>query len=286
MISQKKHSILPSGFSSVDKLKDPRVLVDYLETINTNPSVRFRKAQVLEALDVRPGDRVIDVGCGVGHMTLELAKMLHGMGHITGIDSSQTMIQEAKKRLQNLRNPPVDYQCEDAHRLSFAEGSFDAGLMMSTLIHVKIPRQVLSELFRVIKPGGRVVAMESDWQLMAFATGNRTADKMLGSIMRRSVRHGGIAHQLPILMKKVGFADISIAAGTLISRDYQSANETWRIHDSVEQSRQSKALSKMQTKLILRALSGAERDGLFFATSVGFVVAGRKPLTHSNQGQI
>lgn len=280
MFSKNDHFILPSGFSNVDKLKDPHVLVDYLDTINTNPSVRLCKQQVLEALQLQPGDWVIDVGCGIGHITLELAKKIEGVGHIVGIDSSQIMIGEAKERARGLQGLPVEYRWEDAHHLSFPENSFDVGLIMSTLIHVKRPQRVLSELFRVVRPGGRVVVMESDWQLMAFSTGNKVVDKTLASVMRRSVRHSGIGHQLPILMKTVGFADISIAAGTLMTSDYQSANQTWRIQDNLKQCSKTNKLPKGHADGILRALQRADETGLFFGASVGFVVTGKKPISH------
>ncbi len=252
----------------------------YLDRSNRDPAVRNSKDAVIGALELRPGDHVIDVGCGLGHMTLKLANRLKDAGHVMGVDSSRVLITEARKRVRREDGCPLDFQVGDAHRLGFFDNSFDASLIINLLIHVRHPLRVLSEAFRVMKPGGRIAIMESDWQLAAFATGNLTTDKMLTSLLRRAVRNSGVAHQLPTLMRLVGFTNILPKAGTLTTYNYQEANQAWRIHDNIEQRRKVNALSNREVRAILKAITTAVHNGMFFGTSVGFFVAGRKPIAH------
>lgn len=272
-----KYPVLLSGFGDVDSLANPETLVEYLETNNADPALRLCKQQVLESLELDSGDHVIDVGCGVGHISCDLARKVGPTGRVVGIDSSRIMIESANKRLRGLDIASVDYFVQDANQLSFKDASFDAGLIIHTLIHVGNPQQVLSEMFRVAKLGRKVAVMESDWQLLAISTGNPVVDNILTSLLQGSVRNSGIAHQLPTLMKMVGFTDISVGVGTIMAFDFPTANQAWHIQDVVEHATATNALSESEQQMIVKNLVRSTRDGTFFGASTGFVATGRRP---------
>lgn len=268
-----------NGFSNVDTHDDPQSLLDYLETTNSDLRARFCKQQLLRILDPKAGDHVLDIGCGLGHMTLELAERVGNTGRVMAIDSSEIMIKEARKRSDNQDGTCIEFRVEDAHRLSFDNSSFDGCIVMSTLIHVTNPIQVLSEILRVLKPGRRIAILEGDWETLVLTTGSQSVERRLTLLLRRSVRNGGVAHQLPTIMKRVGFVEIAVDPGTLTARDFGSANAAWRIRDSVEREKDARALSLAQTRKILQELSRADKAGEFFAAVTGFMVIGKKPST-------
>ena len=267
-----------SGFTDVDSHQTPRSLVEYLDLTNTNLLAKSCKQIVLKALDPQPGEHVLEVGCGVGHMAFELATMVGHAGRVTGIDSSTIMIKEAEKRARYAGGFPIEFRVEDAHQLSFADDTFDGGLIVSTLIHVRDPKEVLSELLRVVKPGKRIAVQEGDWDTMVLSTGNTEVDGTMVSVLRHTIRNSGIGHRLSTLMKILGFTDITVGAGTVMALDFHSANEAWRIEESIEGAKQTKALSAVQAKMLMRELMRASRTGKFFGAATGFVVTGRKPF--------
>ena len=106
-----------------------------------------------QVLGVTDGTTVIDVGCGFGgiHPTLSRAG-----AHVTGIDQSPGMVQEAQQQAERERLN-VTLQEADAQQLPFPDDSFDAALSSHMLYHVPDIARALSEMRRVVKPGGTVL---------------------------------------------------------------------------------------------------------------------------------
>jgi sterol 24-C-methyltransferase len=114
-----------------------------------------------EALQVKPGDQVLDAGCGIGHVAIRTASL--GV-HVQAIDITTHHVAKARQnvRARNLEQS-ITVQQMDYHDLSkFPDGEFDAVYTMETFVHAHNPAHVLSEFFRVMKPGGRLVMREYD----------------------------------------------------------------------------------------------------------------------------
>ncbi len=105
-----------------------------------------------KAIDPKPGERVLDVACGTGTSTASIAKT---GATVVGLDFSPAMIAEAEKR-----HPTFEFIVGDATKLPFGDDEFDAVTISFGLRNVQDPRAALAEMYRVLKPGGRVVVCE------------------------------------------------------------------------------------------------------------------------------
>ena len=107
----------------------------------------------IRTLDLRPGERVLEVGVGTG-LSLPLYPRTVD---ILGIDLSEGMLEEARDRINRLGLRRAAVQRMDASSLQFGASSFDAVLAPYVMSVVADPRRVLSEMKRVCRPGGRIV---------------------------------------------------------------------------------------------------------------------------------
>ena len=108
-----------------------------------------RGADLLELLRPEPGEVILDLGCGTGHLTEQIAVTA---SEVVGIDSSPEMIREAKKL-----HPGIRFEVGDARDFSFSR-PFDAVFSNAALHWVREPERVVSSVAKSLRPGGRFVA--------------------------------------------------------------------------------------------------------------------------------
>jgi demethylmenaquinone methyltransferase/2-methoxy-6-polyprenyl-1,4-benzoquinol methylase len=113
---------------------------------------RWRRALV-DAVDPRPGERVLDVACGTGLVT---ASLVRRGATVVGLDQSEQMLTRARGRLSGR----ATFVHGEAEQLPFADGEFDALTFTYLLRYVDDPRHTMDELARVVRPGGRIGMVE------------------------------------------------------------------------------------------------------------------------------
>jgi arsenite methyltransferase len=142
-----------------------------LEAVYLTPDVVAQRAATLAALSLTPGQRVVDVGCGPGLLTTEIADTVGPTGHVTGLDVSQHMLTVARQRCEPIADR-ITLVHGDATALPLPTASFDAAVSTQTLEYVPDVQAALEELHRVVRPGGRVVILDTDWGSIVWHAAN------------------------------------------------------------------------------------------------------------------
>lgn len=109
-----------------------------------------------------PGMKILDIGCGPGTITVDLARYIP-QGHITGLERSGDVLVKAREQAQEKGVANVDFVEGDANALDYEDGTFDVVFCHQVLQHVGDPIGMLKEMKRVTKEGGIVAARESDY---------------------------------------------------------------------------------------------------------------------------
>jgi len=106
-------------------------------------------AGLLELLDAKPGERILDIGCGTGHLTAQIAAT---GAQVTGIDRSAEMIEQARAA-----HPAIHFEVADARDMTFPE-PFDAVFSNATLHWITEPERAVAAIASALRSGGRFVA--------------------------------------------------------------------------------------------------------------------------------
>ncbi|MFC0624276.1 methyltransferase domain-containing protein [Kribbella deserti] len=146
---------------------DPR-LSRQIEAVYTTPDVIEQRRAVRYALALRPGDRVLDVGVGPGLLAAEMAEEIGPEGRICGIDISESMLAIAATRAQVPGGPVIELELAPATRLPFGPASFDVVVSTQVFEYVDDVAGALAEARRVLRPGGRVVLLDTDWESVVW----------------------------------------------------------------------------------------------------------------------
>jgi ubiquinone/menaquinone biosynthesis C-methylase UbiE len=131
----------------------------YIVTPNDSVTPRSNNLNLAERAGIRPGDRVLDAGCGVCGPSVDIARNLADV-HIDAVTVSPTQVRVARERVidAGLADRIDVHEC-DYHALPFAAGRFDVVFFMEGLYTRDLAR-VFSEARRVLRPGGRLYAKE------------------------------------------------------------------------------------------------------------------------------
>lgn len=197
--------------------------ISYLDAAAATAAARGYKQRLLDALDVRAGQVVLDLGCGPGTDLTRLADAVGGDGSVFGIDSDPGMVAEARRRLTEHRN--VEVCCGDAHALPLADARVDRARVDRVLQHVRRPARVLAELRRVIRPNGLLGMAEPDWDTLAIDDIDTKTCRAFTRYLSGKVRNGLIGRQLARLAVEARFTVDAVDATTVVFDNFEAAEQ-------------------------------------------------------------
>jgi ubiquinone/menaquinone biosynthesis C-methylase UbiE len=177
------------------------------DTCLLHGKLRELRERTADFADLRPGDRVLDVGCGTGTLALIAQARVAPAGRVVGIDPGRDQVARARRKAER-RHLPAVFEVGAIERLPFEDQTFDVALSTIMLHHLPpdLRRQGLSEVARVLKPAGRLVVAD-----FADASGMKSTSRQCG------LRHGGV-RDLPELVRAAGLAQVRAEELTLAAR--------------------------------------------------------------------
>jgi arsenite methyltransferase len=183
-----------------------RLMAMYL----TSDMIDQRK-QIIELLKLNPGERVLDVGSGPGFLASEIGEVVGPSGQVCGIDISETLLKIAEARCAH--QPWVEFRQSDAASLPYPDNYFDIVISTQVLEYVTDVYTVLIELDRVLRPGGRVVLLDTDWDSIVW---NTTDAARMNRILSVWDEHAADPHLPRTLNRKLLQAGFQIDAQRII----------------------------------------------------------------------
>lgn len=198
--------------------RDPHRFVNELEKAAIERLIARLESRAKDAVFTRLFDRyaselipgasgsVLEVGCGTGATTRALVRRADFAGSALGVDQSEDFIAAAKRFVADEGiSERVRFVVGDAHRLDFADGSFDVVFAHTLISHVTDPIAVLKEMVRVLKPGGRLAIFDGDYASMTYALpDHELGQRMDAALVKASFNNPRIMRDLPRMMPEFG----------------------------------------------------------------------------------
>ncbi|MEU0302109.1 methyltransferase domain-containing protein [Streptomyces sp. NPDC006175] len=164
--------------------------------------------------ELRPGQAVLDVGCGPGTITADIASLV-APGRVTAVDTSSEVLERAALNATERGVDNVEFTTADVHALDFPDDSFDVVHAHQVLQHVSDPVRALSEMRRVCRPGGIVAARDSDYAAMTWfpeVPGMQEWLELYGRVARANGGEPDAGRRLLSWARQAGFTDITPTA--------------------------------------------------------------------------
>jgi SAM-dependent methyltransferase len=173
-----KDFIFPTGRAWAADLGYPEELLARVPETAAESFAGVANPFSLGALE--PGERVLDVGSGAGTDSLVAAQMVSPGGTVTGIDMTPEMLSKSRQAAEEMGQENVEFQEAEAERLPFPDESFDVVISNGVIDLAPDKDAVFSELFRVLKPGGRIQVADVTIQNPVSEEGKRNIDLWTG----------------------------------------------------------------------------------------------------------
>lgn len=219
------------GFADVDGSGAAEGYAGYLDAVRDVGAVAEWKERSFALLEPSPGAVLLDVGCGTGDDARALAGRVAPGGRVIGVDASAAMVEEARRRGEG---PGVEFLVADAARLGLPDDAVDGARAERTLQHMERPEGAVAEMARVVRPGGRVVIAEPDWETLVADPGDAATMRAVARAAAGRVRSGAVGRRLRGLLGAAGLVDAGVVARVLVVPDAARAQLLFDIDGALE----------------------------------------------------
>ncbi len=176
-----------------------------LDRLYRSPAIVEQRARTRAALGARPGERGLEIGCGTGLLTVELASEVASGGRVVAIDTSPEMLSYAAAHaVHESLADRVALACADARRLPFRDAAFDWTVAVQVYLYVAEIAEALAEAARVLRPGGRLVVVDTDWDSCVWLTADRERHRRMLESRLAHFAQPHLPPHLPGLLRDAG----------------------------------------------------------------------------------
>lgn len=264
-----------TAFDRVDESGAPEDFVRYLDTTRATEFFQEIKRRSLTLLDLLPGDRALDVGCGTGDEVIALAEELGPTGRAVGADASATMVAVGRRRAIE-EGIAATFVQADAQHLPFADASFDGVRAERLLQHVPDADLALRELVRVARAGGRIVLWEADLETLVFDAPDRSVSRRIALFICDGFRNGAIGHELYRRLQRLGLQEVQAEPRIRAMTEFWLMESAFDLRASARRAAEAGVITDREAATWLASQEAAAAEGTFFAAVSGFLVSGRK----------
>jgi len=233
------------------------------DRIYQTPDIARQRLHTIDALGLGAGERVLDVGCGTGLLARDMAALVGPTGRVVGIDISAAMLTFAERRCADL--PQVDLKLGTAEGLSAEDSGFDAVACTQVLLYVADVAGAVAQMHRVLKPGGRLVVIETDWRGTVLHSVDDALTRRIFAAWDTAVPSPNLPVLLSPLLRTQGFSVSRVEAIPIVNRSRTPGNfSVGMLEQFAIFARKQGTASDAEAQAWLDDLRAKDEDGAYF----------------------
>lgn len=247
-----------------------------VDRIYQNQDIVTQRRIMLKRLAIKRGDHILDIGCGPGLLALDIANSISPVGAIIGVDPSAEMRALAKKRCRGVAS--INIVDGDAVKLPCDTSSLDIAIATQVYEYVAEIENALLEAYRVLKPGGRIAIIDTDWDSVVMHTFNRKRMHAVMEIHRDHFVHPDLPGKLPSLLVKTGFSLTYAGTIPIINMSLSPENFCGDVlRGLAKRAQKNNHLGPVIADAWLEELETLDKAGEFFFSVTRFFFIAAKP---------
>ena len=236
-----------------------------LERMYASPEIVEQRARTRAALRARPGERGLDVGCGPGFLTCGLARDVGPAGRVAGLDARPDMLAAARERADREGSAAqVALAMGDAAALPFAGAVFDFVVAVQVYLYVPDIERALGEAARVLRPGGRLVVVDTDWDSCVWQTADRARHRRVLEGRMADFAQPHLPPRLPALLRHVGLRSRDTAVIPVLDLCYHPDSFSGGVIGTTKDSAVRQGVPREEAEAWAADLRGRTGDGEYF----------------------
>lgn len=254
-------------FDEVDATGAADRFIAFLELVEGYPDVIARRQRSYALLRIAEGGAVADVGCGIGTAARELA---HLGARAIGVDVSKEMVARSRARVSE-----AAFSVADAIALPFTDAELAGYRAERVYQHLHDPGAALAEAMRVLRPGGRIVLVDQDWDAFLIDGDDPEVTRTILLGFSDSLVNGRVGRQHRRLLVDAGFVDVVVEAETVALADYDYCAPF--LPTITEAAVRNGSIDRASVESWLEQLRQRGEEGRFFAAMTHFLVSAMRP---------
>ena len=240
----------------------------------TKDMVRQR-AKLMQAVSPAAGERVLELGSGNGIFTAELLEAVGPTGKVVGLDSSTAIIEMARHFC-----PEGEFLHGDAQDLPFKDATFDVVVAAQLFCFLDDVDTALAEAFRVLKPRGRLIILDTDWQTLIWRSRNPALMERVMKAYTAVYSNAHLPRTLPERMAGAGFSNVDVDSLVVLNLNF--AEDTYARQSAefaVSIMSDSPEFSSAEQMSWLADQERLNQEGGFFFSLNRYLISASKPAT-------
>jgi ubiquinone/menaquinone biosynthesis C-methylase UbiE len=265
-----------SGFQDVDSSADALRYLAMLDRLDQLSFFQSLRAETIRRMNLRPADAALDLGCGTGLVTRELARIVGPCGHAVGVDLSAVMLHIARQRAGIPPPPQLRFLQADLRKLPFPPDSFSALRAERVFMYLDDPAAALAEVLPVLKPGAPILCFDPDMEGWMIDAADHATTRAILNFWSDEIPSPWIGRRWFRIARSLQLQNIEILPYTLILHDWPLVRDGFMLGPTAQRAADAGAASPRAVEYWIEDLNQRHADGSFFFATTNLLLSARK----------